>query len=109
MSAQIIKKHVSDGIEMARQYKLPKAVYDAIPQHHGTKLVGYFFHKALKEHEGKDGPSPDEDTFRYAGPKPQYPEAAPVMIADALEAASRALADPSHANRHSLVQKMSND
>src|SRR5581483_11813662 len=73
MSAQIIKKHVSDGIEMARQYKLPRAVADAIPQHHGTKLVGYFFHKALKEQEGKEGPPPDEAAFRYPGPKPQYP------------------------------------
>jgi putative nucleotidyltransferase with HDIG domain len=108
MSAQLIKKHVSDGMEMARQYKLPKAVADAIPQHHGTKLVGYFFHKATKEHEGKDGPPPDEAAFRYPGPKPQYPEAALVMIADAVEAASRALAEPTDANLQALVKKMIN-
>lgn len=108
MSAQIIKKHVSDGLEMARQYKLPKAVYDAIPQHHGTKLVGYFFHKSVKEHEGKDGPPPDEALYRYPGPKPQYPEAALVMIADAVEAASRALAEPTDANLQALVKKMIN-
>lgn len=109
MSAQIIKKHVTDGLEMARQYKLPKAVYDAIPQHHGTKLVGYFFHKALKEQEGKDGPPPDEALYRYPGPKPQYPEAALVMIADAVEAASRALAEPTDVNLQSLVKKMINN
>ena len=107
-SAQIIKKHVTDGIEMAKQYKLPKAVSDAIPQHHGTKLVGYFFHKALKEQEGKDGPPPDEAAFRYPGPKPQYPEAALVMIADAVEAASRALAEPTDPNLQALVKKMIN-
>src|SRR6185312_11509491 len=108
MSAQLIKKHVTDGLEMARQYKLPKAVYDAIPQHHGTKLVGYFFHKAMKEQEGKEGAPVDEALYRYPGPKPQYPEAALVMIADAVEAASRALAEPTDVNLQSLVKKMIN-
>jgi putative nucleotidyltransferase with HDIG domain len=109
MSAMIIKRHVTDGLEMAKQYKLPKAVSDAIPQHHGTKLVGYFFHKAMKENEGKENAPPlDESLYRYPGPKPQFREAALVMIADAVEAASRALPEPTDANLQALVKKMIN-
>jgi putative nucleotidyltransferase with HDIG domain len=109
MSAVIIKRHVTEGIEMARQYKLPKLVADAIPQHHGTRLVGYFFHKAMREQEGKENPQPvDETLYRYPGPKPQFREAALVMIADAVEASSRALPDPTTEKLQGLVQKMIN-
>jgi putative nucleotidyltransferase with HDIG domain len=107
MSAVIIKRHVTEGMEMARQYKLPKAVADAIPQHHGTRLVGYFYHKALKEQEGKESPQPiDEGVYRYPGPKPQFREAALVMIADAVEAASRTMPEPAGAKLQALVQKL---
>ena len=99
MSAVIIKRHVTEGMEMARQYKLPKLVADAIPQHHGTRLVEYFHQKALKEQEGKENPSPiDEALYRYPGPKPQFCEAALVMLADVVEASSKSLADPSAEN-----------
>src|SRR5262249_9792095 len=109
MSAVIIKRHVTEGMEMARQYKLPRLVSDAIPQHHGTRLVGYFYHKALKEQEGKENPQPvDDSIYRYAGPKPQFREAALVMIADAVEAASRAMPEPSAAKLQALVQKLIN-
>jgi len=109
MSAVIIKRHVTEGLEMARQYRLPKLVADAIPQHHGTRLVGYFFHKAVKEQEGKEGaPAIDESIFRYPGPKPQFREAALVMIADAVEASTRALPEPTTPRLHSQVQKMIN-
>ena len=109
MSALIIKRHVTDGSEMARQYKLPKLVADAVPQHHGTRLVGYFYQKALKEIEGKEGaPQIEESLYRYPGPKPQFREAALVMIADAVEAASRSLPEPSTAKLQALVQKMIN-
>jgi putative nucleotidyltransferase with HDIG domain len=109
MSALVIKRHVTDGVEMARQYKLPKQVADAIPQHHGTRLVGYFFHKALKEQEGKPDPQPvDEALYRYPGPKPQFREAALVMIADAVEAASRAIQEPTPGKLQALVQKIIN-
>src|SRR5207244_2293271 len=87
MSAVIIKRHVTEGLEMARQYGLPKRVADAIPQHHGTRLVGFFYHRALKEQESKENAPPvDEEPYRYPGPKPQFREAALVMIADAVEA-----------------------
>ncbi len=109
MSAVIIKRHVTEGLEMARQYKLPKLVADAIPQHHGTRLVGFFYHKALKEQEGKENAPPiDESIYRYPGPKPQFREAALVMIADAVEAASRALPEPTTAKLQALVQKLIN-
>ncbi|MHB8874179.1 MAG: HD family phosphohydrolase [Myxococcaceae bacterium] len=109
MSAVIIKRHVTEGLEMARQYKLPKLVADAIPQHHGTLLVGYFFHKAMKEQEGKENPQPIDDAiYRYPGPKPQFREAALVMIADAVEAASRAMPEPTSPKLQALVQKLIN-
>ncbi len=107
MSAVIIKRHVTEGMEMARQYKLPRRVAAAIPEHHGTRLVGFFFHKAKKEQEGKDAPVPiDEAVYRYPGPKPQSRETALVMIADAVEAASRSMPEPTTANLHALVQKL---
>ncbi len=109
MSAVIIKRHVTEGLEMAREYKLPQRVADAIPQHHGTRLVGYFFHKAQKEIEGREDAKPiDEALFRYPGPKPQSRETALVMIADACEAASRSMAEPSSDKLRVLVQKMIN-
>jgi len=109
MSAVIIKRHVTDGLELARQYKLPRAVVDVIAQHHGTRLVGYFHHKALREVEQRDGlPSPDEAIYRYQGPKPQFREAALVMIADAVEAASRAMPEPTSQELQALVQRIIN-
>jgi hypothetical protein len=109
MSAVIIKRHVTEGLEMARQYRLPKLVADAIPQHHGTRLVGYFFHKAVKEQEGKENPQPiDESIYRYPGPKPQFREAALVMIADAVEASTRAMPEPTTTKLQAQVQKMIN-
>ncbi len=109
MSAVIIKRHVTEGLEMARQYRLPKLVADAIPQHHGTRLVGYFYHKAVKEQEGKENPQPiDESIYRYPGPKPQFREAALVMIADAVEASTRAMPDPTTTKLQAQVQKIIN-
>ncbi len=108
MSAVIIKRHVTDGIEMARRYKLPKQVADGVAQHHGTRLVGYFFHKAVKEHEQQEGPPVDEAVYRYVGPKPQFRETALVMIADAVEASSRAMVEPTPNKLQALVQKIIN-
>ena len=109
MSAVIIKRHVTDGLELARQYKLPRAVVDVIAQHHGTRLVGYFHHKALREVEQREGtPPPDEALYRYQGPKPQFREAALVMIADAVEAASRSMPEPTREELQALVQRIIN-
>ncbi|MHB8420979.1 MAG: HD family phosphohydrolase, partial [Myxococcales bacterium] len=86
-SAALIRQHVLDGVELGRKYRLPRIVLDAIPQHHGTRLVGGFYQKALELR----GPGLDDAPFRYPGPKPQSREAALVMLADGVEAASRAL------------------
>jgi putative nucleotidyltransferase with HDIG domain len=86
-SAAIIAGHVTDGIELGRKSRLPKRVLDAIPQHHGTMLIKYFYVKALAE-----DPNANPDDFRYPGPKPQTKENAILMLADGVEATVRAMA-----------------
>jgi putative nucleotidyltransferase with HDIG domain len=93
-SAEIIKKHVTEGLVMARKYQLPKAVRDFIPEHQGKLLISYFYYQAqqLVEKEGETQPVQESD-FRYDGPIPQSRETAVVMLADACEAALRSLKD----------------
>jgi len=91
MSAMVVKRHVADGLELARRWRLPRPVADLIAQHHGTRLIGYFWAKQQKAAEA-GGPPADEVAFRYAGPRPRTREAALVMIADVCEASARALA-----------------
>ena len=88
-SAQIIISHVADGLELARQYRLPQRIRDFIAEHHGTTLVAYFYHKAVEE-AGGDASAIDERDFRYPGPKPRSKETAILMLADAVEAIARA-------------------
>jgi len=87
-SAQIVTSHVKDGMQLAKKYSLPQEIQDFIPQHHGSALSGYFFQQAREQ--GKEAQEGDEERFRYAGPKPQSREAAILMLADEVEAASRA-------------------
>lgn len=107
MSCMIIRNHVKHGIEIAKQYKLPKSILDFIPEHHGTTLMTYFYHEALAEQE-KEGTVKEED-FRYPGPKPQSKETAIVMLSDALEATSRVLENVSERDIRQLVRKIIND
>jgi putative nucleotidyltransferase with HDIG domain len=86
-SAMIIRNHVEDGIELAKEYRLPQAIIDFIPQHHGTMLIKHFYAVAAEKAGSVD--NVDERDFRYAGPKPQSKEAAILMIADSVEAISR--------------------
>ncbi|HEX9052382.1 MAG TPA: HDIG domain-containing protein [Anaeromyxobacter sp.] len=111
MSALIIKRHVTDGLELARHWRLPRVVQDTIGQHHGTRLVGYFWAKARQRDEegGGRGAALDEALFRYPGPKPQTREAALVMMADACEASSRALEAPTEDALGALVSKRINE
>ncbi len=88
-SAHIIAAHVRDGMELAKRYHLPRRVRDIIPQHHGTTVIRYFYEKAVAE-DGAD--KVDINDFRYPGPRPQSKEAAIVMLADSVEAATRAAA-----------------
>jgi putative nucleotidyltransferase with HDIG domain len=92
LSKSILKAHVKIGVEMAREIKLPREVINIIEQHHGTSLMKYFYHQALKNKENKDV---DVQEYRHQGPKPQTREAAIVMLADSVEAASRVLKRPS--------------
>jgi len=107
MSALILKAHVKDGLEIARQYGLPREIQDFIAQHHGTSLIAYFYHKA-KSLEDPSIPEVDEKDYRYPGPKPQTRETAICMLADGIEAASRAMPEPTHDRLAGLVQKMIN-
>ncbi len=91
MSSLIITSHVKEGVEMARQQKLPSAIIDIIRQHHGTSLITYFYQKAK---ELQPLTSVADQDFRYPGPRPRTKVAAIVMLADAVEAASRTLVDP---------------
>lgn len=107
MSALIIKAHVKDGLEMARQHRLPGELQDFIAQHHGTSLIAYFYHRA-KQMEDPDIHEVNEKDYRYPGPKPQTRETAICMLADGTEAASRALPNPSPDRLRGLVQRMIN-
>jgi cyclic-di-AMP phosphodiesterase PgpH len=106
MSSMILISHVKEGVEMARQHKLPQAVIDIIQQHHGTKLMVYFYQKA-KDQAG--GEPVNENDYRYPGPKPRTRVAALVMMADAVEASARALTDPTPARIAALVEKIINE
>jgi putative nucleotidyltransferase with HDIG domain len=100
-SIEIITGHVKEGVLICRDVRLPGAVIDLIQQHHGTQVVDFFFQKALQL-KPKGGVA--EDDFRYPGPKPQSVEAALLMIADAVEAASRSLKAPDRAAFEKLVR-----
>jgi putative nucleotidyltransferase with HDIG domain len=103
MSLLVIVGHVKDGIELAREYSLPRPIQHFIESHHGTTLVEYFYH-AAKTRNGEDV---EEIEFRYPGPKPRTKEAAILMLADAVESATRTLADPNPSRIENLVRKIS--
>ncbi|MGI0479403.1 HD family phosphohydrolase [Geminocystis sp. CENA526] len=107
-SADIIKKHVSEGIVMAKKCGLPQAIVDFIPQHQGTLLISYFYYQAKTqtEGEGKDIHDIDETIFRYDGPIPQTRETAIVMLADGCEAALRSLKDATPDQAMAMVNKI---
>ncbi|MFZ5633566.1 MAG: HD family phosphohydrolase [Bacillota bacterium] len=105
LSTLILTAHVRDGLEMAREYKLPQAIMKIIEQHHGSSLVTYFYHKAREN----GGDNINEDEFRYEGPKPQTKEAAIVMLADSVEAAVRSMQNRTHGRVEGLVRKLLRD
>jgi len=108
MSSLVIMSHVKDGVNLARQYRLPQAIIDFIEQHHGTTLVRYFYDKANEEsRNGGDHQGVDESIFRYTGPKPQTKEIAIVMLADSVESACRTLEDPTPSRIAHLVRQIS--
>jgi putative nucleotidyltransferase with HDIG domain len=102
MSSIVLANHVKQGIELARQHKLPPRLIAIIPQHHGTGLMKYFYYKARRQMGDRDDPALEQE-FRYPGPKPQTKEAAIVMIADSVEAASRTVQDPTPTKLRNMI------
>ncbi|MBI3994947.1 MAG: HDIG domain-containing protein [Nitrospirae bacterium] len=105
LSSLVLAAHVKEGMDLAREYKLPQAIIDIIPQHHGTRLMSYFYNRAQKG-RAPDQPPVNEADFRYPGPTPQTKIAAIIMMADAVEAASRVLDNPTPARIAALVEKL---
>lgn len=101
LSYLIITSHVRDGLELLRQYKLPKALYPFVNEHHGTTVLAYFYKRALE-----DSNKLDELNFRYPGPRPHSKEAAVLMLADAVESASRTLSEPSQGSIRALIDRL---
>ncbi|GIO65591.1 HD family phosphohydrolase [Paenibacillus cookii] len=107
MSKSIIIAHARDGVEMLKEYKIPKPIRDIAEQHHGTTFLQYFYHKALRlaEEQGKE-PDFTEEDFRYPGPKAQSKESAVIGIADSVEAAVRSLRNPTVDQVESMIEKI---
>jgi hypothetical protein len=104
VSALIIVSHVKDGVEMGRAYNLPQDILDIIEQHHGDSVVTFFYHRAREQAE--DPSLVSEGAFRYPGPKPQTAEAALVLLADCVEAASRSLSEPTPHHIGEMVHRV---
>lgn len=105
-SADIIKKHVTEGLVMARRYRLPRAIQAFIPEHQGTMQIAYFYHQA--QERARENPNlvvRDED-FRYDGPAPQSRETGIVMLADSCEAALRSLKDASYEEALAMINRI---
>lgn len=104
-SVRIITGHVRRGIRMASEAGLPQQIIDFIPQHHGTRVLSYFYHKAKAQAEAKGDPIKMEP-FRYPGPKPQSKEAAILMLSDGAEASVRSLDDPTPENIRLILDRI---
>jgi putative nucleotidyltransferase with HDIG domain len=107
LSTLIIIGHVKDGLALAKEYNLPRPIIDFIEQHHGTTLVEYFYREAMRLHESSGlSTSGLEPSFRYPGPRPQSRENGILMLADAVESASRALTEPTPGSMRKLVHDL---
>ena len=108
VSLLIIIGHVKDGVELAKEYNLPTSIMPFIQQHHGTTLVEFFYHKAAtkKDQHAPDQPAISEVQYRYPGPRPRSKEIAIVMVADAVESATRAMQEPSAGRIEALVHEL---
>ncbi|MDB5297814.1 MAG: putative rane protein, partial [Phycisphaerales bacterium] len=119
LSLHIIVGHVKDGVELAREYNLPTSLVPIIQQHHGTTVVEYFYRRAVSRRQeqieaalcaaqgaGAKPPAVSESQFRYEGPRPRTKEVAIIMLADAVESATRSLSDPTAAQIEGLVNDL---
>ncbi len=108
MSALIIAAHVKEGVEMGKKARLPEPIIAAVREHHGTKLIHYFYQKALTKSNPAQG-AVRETEYRHAGPKPSTRVTGILMVADAVEAASRTLIEPTPAKIRAMVQTIVDD
>ncbi len=108
MSTLILVTHIKEGIKLAKEGGLPQQIIDIIPQHHGTRIISYFYQKA-KKNADPNLPGIKEEDFRYPGPKPQTKEAAIFMMADAAEAAARTIDDPTTSKLKEMVTQTSSN
>jgi cyclic-di-AMP phosphodiesterase PgpH len=106
MSALVIKAHVTDGIKKAKENNLPQVVIDFIETHHGTSLIKYFYGRAKDRAEGEEI---DEKDFRYDGPIPYTKEQGIILLADGIEAASRAMKEPNYNKLENLIDRLVDD
>ncbi|NFM77467.1 HDIG domain-containing protein [Clostridium botulinum] len=104
LSTLIITSHVKDGLELAKEYKIPKVIQDIIQQHHGTSLVKYFYITMKNNSERPE--DVNEEDFRYQGPIPKSKEAAIIMLADGVEAAVRSINEPTKGKIEEMVNKI---
>ena len=105
LSCRILAGHVAEGLQLAKEAGLPQLISDIIPQHHGTRIMTYFYQKA-KDAAGAREYEPAEKDFRYPGPRPQSKEAAIMMMADTVEAASRTLEEPTKAQIRRMIDRL---
>jgi len=101
LSYLIITSHVRDGVELLREYRLPRELEPFVLEHHGTTVLAYFYKRALE-----DSGSISELNFRYAGPRPRSKETAVLLLADAVESASRTLAEPTQGSIRALIDRL---
>jgi len=105
ISSLVIVSHVKDGVALARSYNVPEEIVRFIPEHHGTSLIKYFYMQALEQ---DDEETPPSDAYRYPGPRPHSKETVIGMLADSVEAASRAMDEPTYERLKGLVAKIVN-
>jgi len=104
LSALIITSHVKDGLDMAREYKLPKVIQNIIMQHHGTFLVKYFY--LIVRNSSENPEDVQEMNFRYQGPIPDTKESGIIMLSDAVEASVRSIPNPTNGKIEEMVNNI---
>jgi len=111
MSAQVIMSHVKEGLEIAGREKLPLPIRQAIATHHGTKLIRYFYSRAvrLRDEQGHDVGEVRESDYRYPGPKPHTKELGILLLADAIEAAARTIENPTPGKIRNMIERIVTD
>lgn len=102
-SARIITNHVKDGLKLAQKYRLPSDITDFIRTHHGTTRTGYFYAMWKQQHPDEE---PEDNMFRYGGPRPYSRETAVVMIVDSVEAATKSLREPTRDSIERMVNSI---